>query len=78
VKIDELKLRLGRILVEEESDGSVDWGAVERMSHELLGALQVPIPLIVDAYLRGADRRRLDNVYAHAQRTQLIEFLRAH
>jgi len=43
----------------------------------LLGELQVSTPLIVDEYLRGADRRRRDNVFAHAQRTQLLDFLRA-
>ena len=77
VEIDELKLRLGRILAEEEGDGSVDWPAVQGLSDALLGELQMPIPLIVDDYLRGADRRRQDNVFAHAQRTQLLAFLRA-
>ena len=77
VEIDELKLRLGRILAEEEGDGSVDWPAGQGLSDTLLGELQMPIPLIVDEYLRGADRRRQDNVFAHAQRTQLLAFLRA-
>jgi hypothetical protein len=76
VKIDELKLRLGQILAEEEGDGSVDWCAVQYQSDQLLGELRVPIPLIVDEYLRGAARRRQDNVFAHAQRTQLLEYLR--
>ena len=77
MKIDELKIRLGRILAKEEGDASVDWPGVQGLSHELLGEVQLPIPLIVDEYLRGADRRRQDNVFAHAQRTQLLEFLRA-
>lgn len=76
MEIDELKHRLGRILAEEEGDGPVDWPAVQGLSDALLGELQMPIPLIVDAYLRGADRRRQDNVFAHAQRTQLLAFLR--
>jgi hypothetical protein len=77
VKIDELKLRLGRILAEEEGNASINWYAVQCLSDELLGELQVPMPLIVDAYLRGTDRRRQDNVFAHAQRTQLLQFLRS-
>ena len=77
VEIDELKLRLGRILAEEEGDGSVDWPVVQGLSDALLGELQMPIALIVDEYLRGAVRRRQDNVFAHAQRTQLLAFLRA-
>jgi hypothetical protein len=77
VKTDELKLRLGRILAEEEGGASVDWPGVQGLSDELLGELQLPIPLIVDEYLRGADRRRQDNVFAHAQRTQLLAFLRS-
>jgi hypothetical protein len=76
VKIEELKLRLGQILAEEEGDGSVDWHAVECLSDELIGELDAPIPLIVNEYLRGTGRRRQDNVFAHAQRTQLLDFLR--
>jgi hypothetical protein len=78
VKIDELKLRLGQILAEEEGDGSVDWQSVAGLSEKLLGELQLPIPLIVNEYLRGAERRRQDGVYAHAQRSQLLHFLRGH
>jgi hypothetical protein len=77
MKIDELKIRLGQILAQEEGDSSVNWHSVQCQSDELLGQLQVPIPLIVDAYLRGIDRRRQDNVFAHAQRTQLLHFLRS-
>ena len=76
VEIDELKLRLGQILAEEEGGGSVDWPGVRGLSDELLGELQMPIPLIVDEFLRGADRRRQDIVFAHAQRSQLLHFLR--
>ena len=76
MKIDQLKLRLGQILAEEEGNGSVDWSIVQLRSAELLGELQVPIPLIVHEYLRGSDRRREDGVFAHAQRSELLGFLR--
>lgn len=78
MKIDELKLRLGQILAEEEGEASVNWSIVQLRSDELLGELQMPIPLIVNEYLRGSDRRREDGVYAHAQRSQLLHFLRNH
>jgi hypothetical protein len=78
MKIDQLKIRLGQILAEEEGDGSVNWHNIMCLSDELRGELQVPIPLIVDEFLRGADRRRQDSVYAHAQRSQLLHFLRGH
>ena len=78
MKIDELKLRLGQILAEEEGYEAVDWSNVQLRSVELLGELQMPIPLIVNEYLRGSDRRREDGVYAHAQRSQLLHFLRGH
>jgi len=74
---DELKIRLGRILAEEEGDGHVDWSKVDCLSNELLGELQMPVPLIVDEYLRGSDRRRQDMVFGHAQRGQLLQFLRS-
>ena len=73
----ELKVRLGRILAEEEAERSVDWTAVERLSGELLGELQMPVPLIVDEYLRGSERRRQDWVFGNAQRGQLLQYLRS-
>ena len=72
-----LKLRLGLILAEEEGGGEVDLAIVEHLSNELLGELRMPVPLIVDEYLRGLDRRRQDIVFANAQRTQLLLFLRS-
>lgn len=72
----ELKARLGQILAEEECDGAVDWQWVEGQSNALLGELQVPIPIIVDAYLRGFDRRRNDIMFGRAQRSELVLFLR--
>ena len=74
--IDELKMRLGKILAEEEGDGPADWNAVEFLSGELAEELDGSAPLIVDAYLRGAERRRQDSVFAHAQRSELLSFLR--
>ena len=74
---NELKNRLGRVLAEEECDGPIDWLAVERLSEELRGELQMPVPLIVDEYLRGFERRRQDEVFGHAQRSQLLLFLRS-
>jgi hypothetical protein len=72
-----LKVRLGLILAEEERDGSIDWMAIEQLSQQLRGELRMPVPLIVDDYLRGSDRRREDIVFGHFQRGQLLLFLRA-
>jgi len=73
----ELKVRLGQILAEEECDSAVDWQSIERQSNALLGELQMPIPLIVEEYLRGAGRRQQDMVFGHAQRGQLLLYLRS-
>jgi hypothetical protein len=73
----ELKSRLGQILAEEEGDEAIDWYVVERLSNELLGELQMPVPLIVTEYLQGSRRRRDDMVFGHAQRGQLLLFLRS-
>jgi len=75
--IGELKMRLGQILADEEGDGAVDWQSIERQSNALLGELQMPVPLIVDEYLRGSDRRQQDMVFGHAQRGQLLLYLRS-
>jgi hypothetical protein len=72
----ELKQRLGRVLAEEEGSGPVDWLSVERLSNELRGELQMPVPLIVDEYLRGFERRRRDQMFGRAQRGELLLFLR--
>lgn len=75
--IDELRFRLGQILAEEEGDGPTDWVTVEFLAGELATELNgSSVPLIVDAFLRGADRRRQDSVFAHAQRSELLHFLR--
>lgn len=73
---NELRNRLGRVLAEEESDGPVDWVAVERLSDELRAELHLPVPNIVDEYLRGFDRRRQDQVFGLSQRNELLQFLR--
>ncbi|MFL6786895.1 MAG: hypothetical protein ACJ8E0_11560 [Sphingomicrobium sp.] len=72
-----MKVRLGKILAEEERDGPIDWKIVDRLSNDLLSELQMPVPLIVDEYLRGFDRRRQDIVFGHAQRVQLLLYLRS-
>ena len=72
----ELKVRLGHILAEEECDGAVDWQWVQSQSHALLGELRMPIPIIVDDYLRGFERRRRDRMFGRAQRSELVQFLR--
>ena len=72
----ELKLRLGQILAEEEGEGPVDWFWVELQSATLLGELQMPIPLVVDEYLRGFERRRQDEMFGRVQRGELLQFLR--
>ena len=73
---DELKHRLGQILAEEEGDGTVDWQWVQSQSNALLGELQMPIPLVVDEYLRGSERRRQDMMLGRAQRCELLLYLR--
>jgi hypothetical protein len=73
----ELKHRLGRILAEEEGDGPIDWQRVEQLSNALIGELQMPVPLVVEAYLRGSARRREDMSIGHAQRGELVAFLRS-
>jgi len=76
METDELNHRLAQILAEEEREGMVDWHWVESQSQVLLGELQMPIPLIVEEYLRGFERRRHDELIGRAQRTELLQFLR--
>lgn len=73
----ELKSRLSRVLAEEECEGPVDWPLVERLSNELHGELQMPVPLIVDEYLRDFEKRRQDQMFGRAQRCELLLYLRA-
>jgi hypothetical protein len=73
----ELKHRLGQILAEEEGDEAIDWQRVQSQSDALLGELQMPVPLVVDEYLRGSDRRRQDMMFGRAQRLELLLYLRA-
>jgi len=77
METDELKNRLAQILAEEEREDLVDWQWVGTQSHVLLGELQMPIPLIVEEYLRGFERRRQDEMIGRAQRTELLQFLRS-
>ena len=74
--IDELKHRLGQILATEEQDMAVDWPSIESQSNSLLRELRMPVPVIVDEYLRGSHQRRQDIMFGHSQRSELLVFLR--
>lgn len=76
MSFDDLKARLGNILAEEE-ESEVDWDTVLNRSAVLLSEMTFPAPDIVQDYLNSIERRRLDCVFAHAQRTDVLRFLRA-
>jgi len=73
---DNLKARLSEILAEEE-EARVDWDAVLNRSADLLSEMTLPAPAVVQDYLNSIEMRRGDSVFAHAQRTELLRFLRA-
>ena len=75
MSFDDLKARLGNILAEEE-ESEVDWDTVLNRSAVLLSEMTFPAPDIVQDYLNSIERRRLGCVFAHAQRTDLLRFLR--
>jgi hypothetical protein len=72
----ELKRRLGVILAKEEGQG-VDWAVVSIMSASLLRELDGSLPDFARDYLAGVNRRQSDAVFAHAQRSELLRYLRA-
>lgn len=72
----DLKRRLGLILAYEE-DPPVDWAVVKAMSDELATLAEGEAPLVVGSYLSEADKRQSDPVFAHAQRTELLRYLRS-
>ena len=76
MSFDDLMAHLGNILAEEE-DSKVDWDTVLNSSAVLLSEMTFPAPDIVQDYLNSIERRRLDCVFAHAQRTGLLRVLRA-
>ena len=71
---DELKRRLGQILAEEEGPGT-DWNAVAALSAQLVADYGPELPSIAKSYLASEELRRADAVFAHAQRSQLVEYL---
>jgi hypothetical protein len=78
--VRELKARLSQILsAEEEAD--IDWSRVHRLSAALLDEVDqdAPEPCSLDLvrdYLGAVERRRQDAVFAHAQRSELAQYLR--
>jgi hypothetical protein len=78
--LDELKSKLTFLLGEEE-EREVDWTLVEHLSLGLQEELRLGSPPdfpadLLDDYLSGFARRREDPVFAQAQRSELVAFLR--
>lgn len=71
----ELKQRLG-LIVEHEQRTDVDWAIIERLCDVLAEDVGIEAPLIVQEYLASFDRRRSDSVFGHAQRSELLRYLR--
>jgi hypothetical protein len=76
MKTDELKRRLSLILAEEEGS-DVDWDAVAAMSAQLTADLGHSLPPIASDFLVSVERRREDPVFALAQRSVLLQYLRS-
>jgi hypothetical protein len=72
---DELKRRLGQILAEEEGPGS-DWKTVAALSAQLVADYGPGLPSTAKSYLASEELRRADAVFAHAQRSELVDYLR--
>lgn len=72
---DDLKRRLGQILAEEEGPDA-DWNAVAALSAQLVAELGPGLPSIAESYLASVEQRRADAVFAHAQRSELVQYLR--
>jgi len=73
---EEIKRRLGGILAKEEGDNVPDWDCVKSLSSALLQEVNAHPHEIVTAYLADCDKRRADAVFALAQRSELLRFLR--
>ena len=73
---DVLKQRLGEILAEEEEGSRVDWEVVTALSGILIAELPDPAPAAAQSYLDSVEKRRSDCVFAHAQRAELLRYLR--
>lgn len=71
----ELKQRLGLILTQEEQR-EVDWSLVARLCDDLAEELRIKAPPIVQEYLASFEQRESDVAFAHAQRSELVRYLR--
>lgn len=71
----ELKQRLGLILTQEEQR-EVDWSLVARLCDDLAEELGIKAPPIVQEYLASFEQRESDVAFAHAQRSELVRYLR--
>jgi len=76
MKAPTLKQRLGGILTEEEQPDA-DLALIARLSDELANEICMEAPLIVREYLVTFAQHRSDAVFAHAQRSELLRFLRS-
>ncbi len=70
-----LKQQLGNIVAQEEAP-EVDWATVSRLCAALAAELGPAAPLPVQEYLAAVGRRRWDGVFAQAQRSDLVRYLR--
>jgi hypothetical protein len=71
----ELKHRLG-LIAEHEQRPDADWAVIGRLCDELAEDVGIEAPLIVQEYLASFEQRRSDAVFAHAQRSELVRYLR--
>lgn len=76
MKSEELQRRLGHILAEEEVPPS-DWDAVAVLSAQLIDDAGVELSVFAKDYLVSWQRRRNDPLFAQAQRSSLIQYLRS-
>lgn len=65
-----------------EEDSVVDWAQVQSLSANLANDLEADLPAIsqdsfVFEYLTGWELRRADPIFAHAQRSSLVAFIRS-
>jgi hypothetical protein len=75
VRQDALKQRLGLLITQEERT-DVDWSLVARLCDQLAEELGSDAPPIVQEYLASFEQRRSDAVFAQAQRSDLVRYLR--
>jgi hypothetical protein len=73
----DLKHRLGLIITQEQEPG-VDWAVVSCLCAALARDIGETERGPVKDYLGTSGRRKSDFVFAHAQRSELISYLRSH